>query len=149
MKKKLWKNWKTIKKGGYLYAKLPEHPNASINGYVLEHRVVMENKIGRLLKNKEEVHHIDGNRHNNSPENLEIKMNGEHQRFHSTKYPEGHFIEIICSNCRKEFKRKYNQRKENKKGQKLEFCSRRCNGIYYGFKRKRKHAGVSPDGSNV
>lgn len=78
----IWKEWKTIKKGDYLYAKIPQHPKANKNGYVLEHRVVMENKIGRLLLENEEVHHIDENRHNNSPENLEIMIRGEHQRFH-------------------------------------------------------------------
>lgn len=33
---------KVIKKGDYLYALVPDHPNATKNGYVLLHRVVME-----------------------------------------------------------------------------------------------------------
>jgi HNH endonuclease len=36
------------------------------------HRVVMENMIGRPLRKNETVHHIDGDRLNNSPENLEL-----------------------------------------------------------------------------
>ena len=49
---------------------------ASINGgkhkSVLEHRYVMEQKIGRPLMKEETVHHIDGNRQNNDPSNLEL-----------------------------------------------------------------------------
>lgn len=126
----MWNNWKTIKKGDYLYAKIPTHPNASKNGYVLEHRVVVENKIGRLLRENEEVHHIDGNKHNNSQENLEVMLRGEHQRMHSTKYKDGHILTFRCANCGKEFKRKYNQRPEVKK-YKLSFCSKRCSGKFY------------------
>jgi hypothetical protein len=126
----LWKKWKTIKKGDYLYAKIPEHPNATKNGYVLEHRVVLENKLGRLLERHEEAHHIDENRHNNHPDNIELKLTGEHQRFHKLKYPEGHFVKEICTNCGVEYNREYSNRKEIK-NYKLNFCSRKCNGQYY------------------
>lgn len=132
----LWKNWKTIKKGDYLYALIPEHPNATKNGYVLEHRVVLENKLGRLLERNEEAHHIDENRHNNSPENIELKLNGEHQRFHKLEYPDGHFVKLVCANCGIEFERKYSNRPENFKEKKNSFCSRKCNGLFNGFKRK-------------
>lgn len=129
----MWKEWKTIKKGDYLYAKIPEHPNANKNGYVLEHRVVMENKIGRLLFENEEVHHIDENRKNNNPDNLEVRLRGEHQKFHKTIYPNGHVIQLNCDNCGIDFYRKYNQRKEVK-GSERNFCSRRCSGLFNGFK---------------
>ena len=47
---------------------------------VLEHRYVMEQKLGRKLKPGEEVHHIDGNKMNNDPENLEsYKSCSDHQ----------------------------------------------------------------------
>src|SRR5580765_806847 len=41
-------------------------------GHILEHRYVMEQKIGRYLLPGENVHHIDGDKLNNSPENLEL-----------------------------------------------------------------------------
>lgn len=43
------------------------------------HRTIAEQKIGRPLRQGEIVHHIDGNKRNNSPENLEVL---ENQREH-------------------------------------------------------------------
>src|SRR5580704_2921038 len=37
-----------------------------------EHRVVMERKLGRPLAKGANVHHLDGNRANNDPDNLEL-----------------------------------------------------------------------------
>lgn len=45
-----WKNWKRYSNGDYWYAKILEHPNANKWGGVREHRVIMENKIGRIGK---------------------------------------------------------------------------------------------------
>lgn len=43
------------------------------------HRRVMEEKLGRKLEPWEIVHHIDGNKLNNSPENLELTNRSDHQ----------------------------------------------------------------------
>ena len=47
-----------------------------------EHRVVAERKLGRPLRKGEVIHHIDGNSHNNDPENIEIITQSEHLRRH-------------------------------------------------------------------
>lgn len=54
------------------------------DGFVYEHRLVAERKIGRPLKPGEVVHHIDHVRSNNDPNNLIIFASDEdHRRYHS------------------------------------------------------------------
>jgi hypothetical protein len=60
-----------ISKGDYNYAIVRDHPHSTKNGYVLEHRIVVENEIGRILNSNEVVHHRDGNKKNNKISNLE------------------------------------------------------------------------------
>jgi hypothetical protein len=49
----------------------------------LVHHEVAELKLGRKLKSGEEVHHIDGDRKNNNPFNLQIVKKEEHKQIHS------------------------------------------------------------------
>ena len=68
-------------------AKLGSGKKQSYTKYygVHEHRVVAERILGRKLKSGEVVHHIDGNKRNNNPENLHIfssqKEHAEHHQF--------------------------------------------------------------------
>lgn len=48
-----------------------------------EHRVIAEKIIGRKLKSDEHVHHIDGNKHNNLPKNLQVMSRVEHLKLHA------------------------------------------------------------------
>lgn len=59
-------------------------------------KVLMEIKLGRRLLPEEDVHHIDGDFTNNHINNLEIKLHGEHQKEHSTKYFDTVETCIIC-----------------------------------------------------
>jgi hypothetical protein len=61
-----------IKRGKYWYLLLKDHPNAGKQGYVAEHRIVMEKKLGRYLTKLEVVHHIDHDQSNNHIDNLEL-----------------------------------------------------------------------------
>lgn len=68
---------------GYYVLFMPDHPYSSKRKTILEHRFVMECKIGRYLKPEECVHHIDGNKSNNDPSNLMLfKNNSEHIKHH-------------------------------------------------------------------
>lgn len=57
---------------GYWLVFSPNHPNATISGYVLEHRLVLSEMLGRPLRPFETAHHRNGIRSDNRPENLEL-----------------------------------------------------------------------------
>lgn len=59
-----------IKKRGYVLIHTPGHLKADHEGYVPEHVLVMELKIGRSLTKDESVHHLNHKREDNRPENL-------------------------------------------------------------------------------
>ena len=77
-----WGNKKYIDPQGYICIKAPNHPHATTNGWIREHIVVATKKFKRNLIKGECVHHIDGNRQNNQPDNLTIMLIGLHVKEH-------------------------------------------------------------------
>ena len=74
-----WKGGKTIDARGYVLIKNREHPHTKANGYVQEHRLIMEKYLGRFLYNEEVVHHVNGIKDDNRLENLRLfSRHGEH-----------------------------------------------------------------------
>ena len=74
-----WKGGRQIDKDGYVLVLQSEHPAANRHGYVREHRVVMEDMLGRFLTSDEVVHHKDDDHGNNDPGNLQLfATNAEH-----------------------------------------------------------------------
>lgn len=124
---------------GYRVVRCPDHPRAWKKGkYVYVHVVVAEQKLGRLLESWEVAHHKDGNKLNNSPENIEVKSRSEHTRHHLKDRPQGFRkaerepkeLVLKCASCEKEFKRIAWQVLDEKRS----FCSKRCAGKRSSFK---------------
>jgi hypothetical protein len=59
-------------KAGYIMVHAPGHPRARSSPYVFEHIIVMETVLARYLFPDETVHHRNGVRDDNRPENLEL-----------------------------------------------------------------------------
>lgn len=91
-----WKGGRTKTYHGYISISLRGHPYAhKQSGRVLEHRLVMEQYLGRYLLPTEIIHHINGIRDDNRIENLRlIQTEKKHRGLHPN---------VTCPHCGKHF----------------------------------------------
>jgi len=115
---------RVVKAGKYLAVFCPEHPRSWSTGYVYVHTVVLESKLGRLLTDGEIVHHIDEDKKNNDPSNLEVTNRSDHARHHR---PGRLMVELECPECVKVFSRPKNKTFLIKGGS-FAACSNSCRG---------------------
>ena len=94
--------------------------------YIYEHRYLMECKLGRQLVPGEIVHHINGDRLDNSLSNLSLESRARHTAIHH-KPPE--MMKLVCSLCGKEFSRLAQiVRSARKRGRRNFYCGYVCAG---------------------
>ena len=95
-----WKGGRTVGSVGGKYIMLlrPDHPNSNNHGYVMEHRLVMEEKLGRYLEKNEIVYHINDDPIDNRLENLEVLSRSMHVHNHFAK---GKYVMALEERIRK------------------------------------------------
>ena len=87
--------YRTTTTRGYIQVWNPAHPMAQRSGYVMEHRLLMSEHLGRLLGPEEIVHHKNHIKDDNRIENLELMAKVKHDRL--PKPPPKPFE---CPNCK-------------------------------------------------
>jgi len=79
-----WKGGKYLNSDGYVMIKCEGHPKANRDGYVREHRLVMEGKLQRYLEPWELPHHKNEIKTDNKPKNLELLSRHDHNILHDS-----------------------------------------------------------------
>ena len=119
---------------GYILIGNREHPFADKHGYVPEHRLVMEKKLGRYVNPETEiVHHIDEDKTNNNIENLLVTNRGDHIRIHKGYGLIGGVWFKICRGCDRKLEVESNFYKRKDRGH-----IHRCNKCIYESNKKRR-----------
>lgn len=132
-----WKGGRNIDKDGYIQIYKPEHPFAGPSGYVLEHRLVMEQHIGRYLERHEIVHHKNRNRQDNRIENLElISSLSEHRKLHGEEDRNDRQCGICGSDKTRSTNGIFRWRRHNN----IWYCSK-CDDKFYKKQKKHKYCG--------
>ena len=72
---------------------------ATPSTYRAEHRIRMEQKLGRTLRRHEHVHHIDGDTLNNAVENLIVVSAADHIRIHHPPIERWSIKYDACTEC--------------------------------------------------
>ena len=119
------KKHRTKHSQGYWLVWIKDHQYKNNSGYVPEHRLVMEKRIGRYINPKvEDVHHIDKDRKNNDIDNLLLCSRIEHIRIHKGWYKIKDFWFKVCKGCNRELEVSTNNFYLRSKGGYVHICKR-------------------------
>jgi len=99
----MWKQ-KRSHSAGYVLIHTPSHPYANGFGYVPEHRLVVESKLGIIIDPKtHHVHHIDEDKTNNEIKNLLLLTIKEHKWVHAGWELKDGVWHKPCFMCKKKY----------------------------------------------
>jgi len=121
---------------GRFWVYFPDHPRAFHQGYIFRSIVAYEAYHGILVPKDMNIHHINGNKLDDSKENLEMLSHSEHSILSN---PTGRKYETrVCENCDKEFEILAHRLHDFSGGSKRRgvFCSQKC---YHEHPRSEKH----------
>ena len=96
---------------GYIFIRLPSHPRSRPNGYVKRAVLVVERVLGRFISEHEDVHHVNGVKTDDRPENLAVLSHSAHARYHITVATScrdcgrTHKARGLCSSCYGKYQR--------------------------------------------
>lgn len=90
---------KRINSRGYVEIKVTHGNGNKVQNYKAEHRIIIEELIGRPLSKNELVHHVDGNKEHNNLKNLLLMTKSQHNKLN-------HFLGLLTSMPDEEDRRK-------------------------------------------
>lgn len=109
--------------------------------YCYEHHLVYWKTYGVVPNKDEVIHHKNGNKHDNSPDNLELKTNKIHLSEH-TKNRGKLMVELKCPYCGKHFIKEKRQTYLMKNSD-YSCCSRKCSGAFAHLSKEEKQVRLS------
>lgn len=130
-----------MKNGDYLLIKAPKgYPGPKYRGkYCYEHCAVYWKTYGVIPNKNEVIHHKNGNKMDNRPDNLTLMNRNKHSKSHMSNNGK-HMVDIRCLWCNKIFTVEYRQSFICKKTP-HQCCSRECSKKLF---EKYKHSRTFP-----
>ncbi len=93
-----WKGGRTLGTSGYYMILMPDHHRVSKNGYVYEHIIVWEEFNKKQLKRGWIIHHLNGIKTDNRPQNLVALPNKKHFHVLAAKAKRIQELEALLNN---------------------------------------------------